>query len=43
MSEIRQVQDYEQLKKILLAAATAVSPEEVRKLWANIAEGHELG
>ncbi len=41
MSEIRQVQDYEHLKKILLAAATAVSPEELRKLLANGADGHE--
>jgi hypothetical protein len=35
MSEIRQVHDHEQLNKILLAAATAVSPEELRKSWAN--------
>ena len=35
MSEIRQVHDHEQLKKIVLAAATAASPGELRKLWAN--------
>ena len=32
MSEIRQVHDYEHLKKILLAAATAVSPEELAEV-----------
>lgn len=35
MSEIRQVKDYEQLEKILDAAATVSDPEELRKLWAN--------
>jgi hypothetical protein len=29
------------VKKILLAAATAVSPEELRKLLANGGDGHE--
>ena len=35
MSEIRQIHDHEQLKKIHLAAATLPSPDELRKLWAN--------
>ena len=35
MSEIRQIHDHEQLKKILRAAATLSSPDELRKLWAN--------
>ncbi len=43
MSEIRQVHDNEQLKKILLAAATAASPQELRKSWADDADSHELG
>ncbi len=41
MSEIRQIRDYERLKEILLAAATAASPDELRKSWANGADGHE--
>ncbi len=35
MSEIRQISDHEQLKKILGAAATVAGPEELRKLWAG--------
>ena len=35
MSEIRQIHDQEQLKKIHRAAATLSSPDELRKLWAN--------
>jgi hypothetical protein len=36
MSEIRQnVQDHEQLEKILDTAETVASPDELRKLWAN--------
>ena len=35
MSEIRQVHDHEQLKKIVRAAATAASPDELRKLSAS--------
>ena len=35
MSEIRQIHDHEQLKKILRAAASVPSPDELRKLWAN--------
>ncbi len=35
MSEVRQVQDQEELKKILRGAATVSSPEELRKLWNN--------
>jgi hypothetical protein len=39
MSEIRQnVEDHEQLEKILDAAETVPSPDELRKLWANRAE-----
>jgi hypothetical protein len=41
MTEIRQVHDYEELKKILLAAATAASSEELRKSWANVPDSHE--
>ena len=36
MSEIAQVHDHEQLKKILRAAATVANPDELRKLWANV-------
>ncbi len=39
MSEIRQIFDHEQLKKILRAAATVAGPEELRKLWANGSDG----
>ena len=35
MPEIRLIQDEEQLQKILRAAATAASPDELRKLWAD--------
>ncbi len=35
MSEIRQIDDFEQLKKILRAAVTVASPDELRKLWTN--------
>jgi hypothetical protein len=35
VSEISQIDDLEQLKKILLAAATAASPEELRKSRAD--------
>ncbi len=35
MLEIRQVRDHEQLKKIVLAAATVSTADELRKLWAN--------
>jgi hypothetical protein len=35
MSEIRKIQDHEQLKQILLAAATVPGPDELRKLWTN--------
>ena len=35
MSEIRQIHDHEQLERILDAAATVASPDELRKLWAN--------
>ena len=38
MSEIGQVRDLEQLKKILRAAATVAGPDELRKLWANGSE-----
>jgi len=38
MSEIRHVDDLEQLKNILRAAKTAASPDEVRKVWANGAD-----
>ncbi len=43
MSQIRQVHDCEQLKKILLAAATAVSAEALRRSWSSGASRHELG
>jgi hypothetical protein len=33
MSEIRPIADLEQLKKILRAAVTVASPDELRKLW----------
>jgi hypothetical protein len=39
MSEIRQIHDHEQLEKILDAAATVASPDELRKLWANGSSG----
>ncbi len=39
MSEIRQIHDHEQLEKILDAAATVASPDELRKLWANVSSG----
>jgi hypothetical protein len=35
MQEIRQIHDPEQLEKILRAAKTVASPEELRKLWAG--------
>ena len=35
MSEIRQILDHEQLKKILRAAATVAGPDELRMLWAS--------
>ncbi len=35
MPEIRLINDAEQLRKILRAAATVASPEELRKLWAG--------
>jgi hypothetical protein len=35
VSEIRQIHDHAQLKKILLAATTVASPEELRNLWAS--------
>ena len=35
MSEISQIDDLEQLRRILLAAATAASPDELRKSWAD--------
>ncbi len=35
MSEIRQIHDHQQLERILDAAATVASPDELRKLWAN--------
>ena len=35
MSEIRQIFDHEQLKKILRAAATVAGPDELRMLWAS--------
>ena len=35
LSEIRQIQDHEQLKKVLLAAATVADPDELRKVWMN--------
>ena len=35
MPEIRLINDAEQLRKILRAAATVASPEELRKLWAD--------
>ncbi len=38
MPEIRQIFDHEQLMKILRAAATVASPDELRKLWANGAD-----
>ncbi len=34
MSEIRQIGDHEQLKKILRAAATAATPDELREACA---------
>ena len=36
MSEIRQIHDDQQLKNILRAAANAVDPEELRKLWPAV-------
>jgi len=35
MPEIRLIDDGEQLKKILRAAVTVASPEELRKVWAG--------
>ena len=35
MSQIRQIDDHEQLKNILRAAATVANPDELRALWAN--------
>jgi hypothetical protein len=35
MSEIRQIHDYEELKKIHRGAVTASNPEELRRLWAG--------
>ena len=35
ISEIRQIHDYVELKKIHRGAITASSPDELRKLWAN--------
>ena len=35
MSEIRQIHDHEQLEKILDAAATVASADELRKVWAD--------
>ena len=35
MPEIRLIQDAEQLGKILCAAASVASPEDLRKLWAG--------
>ena len=39
MPEIRRINDDEQLKKILHAAKTAASPDELRKLWAGESAG----
>ena len=39
MPEIRLINDAEQLEKILHAAETAASPEELRKLWAGGSPG----
>jgi len=38
MPEIRLIKDEEQLQRIFRAAATAASPEELRKLWTASAE-----
>ncbi len=35
LPEIRQILDADQLKKILDAAKTVASPQELRKLWAK--------
>ncbi len=35
MSEIRKIDDWEQLEKILDAAATVSSADHLRELWAN--------
>ena len=35
LSEIRQIRDWKELEKILRAAKTVASPQELRKLWAE--------
>ncbi len=41
MSEIRRIHDLDQLKNVLRAAATADTPDELRKLWPNGADDQD--
>ena len=42
MSEIRQIHDHQELKKIHRTALTAASPDELRRLWADRADSHPI-